>query len=120
MGNAGSFFKNPVISQDHYDQLIQKHSNMVAYPAKEGMKVAAGWLIDQCGLKGVSVNGAQVNPLQALVLTNVDNCSASDVVELASLVKKTVWDKYQIELEHEVRFMNSKGETNLAEIEAMQ
>ncbi len=109
-----------MISQDHYDRLIQQHSNMVAYPAQGGMKVAAGWLIDQCGLKGISVNGAQVNPLQALVLTNVDNCSADDVVDLASLVKKTVWDKYQIELKHEVRFMNNKGETNLAEIEAKQ
>ncbi len=75
-------------------------------------------LIDQCGLKGTSVNGAQVNPLQALVLTNVDNCTAEDVVTLASLVKKTVWDKYQIELEHEVRFMNSHAETTLSEIEA--
>jgi UDP-N-acetylmuramate dehydrogenase len=118
VGNAGSFFKNPVISQDHYDQLIQQHDTMVAYPAKGGMKVAAGWLIDQCGLKGTSVNGAQVNPLQALVLTNVDNCTAEDVVTLASLVKKTVWDKYQIELEHEVRFMNSHAETTLSEIEA--
>ncbi|MFN1621145.1 UDP-N-acetylmuramate dehydrogenase [Vibrio rotiferianus] len=120
VGNAGSFFKNPVISQDHYDLLIQQHSNMVAYPTQNGMKVAAGWLIDQCGLKGASVKGAQVNPLQALVLTNVNNCSADDVVELASLVKKTVWDKYQIELEHEVRFMNRTGETNLADIEAAQ
>ncbi|WP_322803297.1 UDP-N-acetylmuramate dehydrogenase [Vibrio alfacsensis] len=118
VGNAGSFFKNPVITQDHHDQLVSQHSGMVAYPALGGMKVAAGWLIDQCGLKGVSVNGAQVNPLQALVLTNVNNCSADDVVALASLVKKTVWDKYQIELEHEVRFMGSKKETNLAEIEA--
>ncbi len=120
VGNAGSFFKNPVISQVHYDLLIQQHSNMVAYPTQNGMKVAAGWLIDQCGLKGASVKGAQVNPLQALVLTNVNNCSADDVVELASLVKKTVWDKYQIELEHEVRFMNRTGETNLADIEAAQ
>ncbi|MGR5134800.1 UDP-N-acetylmuramate dehydrogenase [Vibrio alfacsensis] len=120
VGNAGSFFKNPVITQDHYDRLVAEHSNMVAYPAPIGMKVAAGWLIDQCGLKGVSINGAQVNPLQALVLTNVDNCSASDVVSLASLVKKAVWDKYQIELEHEVRFMDRFGETNLAKIEAAQ
>ena len=51
VGNAGSFFKNPVISQDHYDRLIQQHSNMVAYPALGGMKVAAGWLIDQCVLR---------------------------------------------------------------------
>ncbi|MDV6254429.1 UDP-N-acetylmuramate dehydrogenase [Vibrio sp. EA2] len=120
VGNAGSFFKNPVISQDHYDQLLEVHRDLVAYPTENGMKVAAGWLIDQCGLKGISVNGAQVNPLQALVLTNVDNCSATDVVALASLVKQTVWDKYQIELEHEVRFINKVGETNLAEIEAAQ
>ncbi len=120
VGNAGSFFKNPVISQDHYDRLIEAHHDLVAYPAENGMKVAAGWLIDQCGLKGISVNGAQVNPLQALVLTNVDNCSAQDVLTLASLVKQTVWNKYQIELEHEVRFINRGGETNLAEIEAAQ
>ncbi|MGP8309227.1 UDP-N-acetylmuramate dehydrogenase [Vibrio sp. YIC-376] len=120
VGNAGSFFKNPVISRDHYDRLIEIHRDLVAYPAENGMKVAAGWLIDQCGLKGISVNGAQVNPLQALVLTNVDNCSAHDVLALASLVKQTVWDKYQIELEHEVRFINKVGETNLAEIEAAQ
>ncbi len=120
VGNAGSFFKNPVISQDHYDRLIESHSDLVAYPAENGMKVAAGWLIDQCGLKGISVNGAQVNPLQALVLTNVDNCSAHDVLALASLVKRTVWDKFQIELEHEVRFIDNSGETNLSEIEAGQ
>ncbi|WP_372377487.1 UDP-N-acetylmuramate dehydrogenase [Vibrio natriegens] len=120
VGNAGSFFKNPVISQDHYDRLVEAHHDLVAYPAENGMKVAAGWLIDQCGLKGISVNGAQVNPLQALVLTNVDNCSAQDVLALASLVKQTVWNKYQIELEHEVRFINRGGETNLAEIEAAQ
>ncbi|MEF1312383.1 UDP-N-acetylmuramate dehydrogenase [Vibrio mytili] len=118
VGNAGSFFKNPVISNDHYDRLVVSHPNLVAYPVDEGMKIAAGWLIDQCGLKGRSVNGAQVNPLQALVLTNVDNCTAQDVLALASLVKKTVWDKYQIELEHEVRFINRLGETNLTEIEA--
>lgn len=120
VGNAGSFFKNPVITQDHYDRLMKQHTNIVAYPTPGGMKVAAGWLIDQCGLKGKSVHGAQVNPMQALVLTNMDNCSADDVVALASLVKQAVWDKYQIELEHEVRFLNRTGETNLAQIEALR
>lgn len=56
--------------------------------------------------------------MQALVLTNMDNCSADDIVALASLVKQTVWDKYQIILEHEVRFLNRTGETNLTQIEA--
>ncbi|GEM77660.1 UDP-N-acetylenolpyruvoylglucosamine reductase [Vibrio sagamiensis NBRC 104589] len=119
VGNAGSFFKNPVIDKDHYDQLKTQYADIVAYPSDAGMKVAAGWLIDQCGLKGASVNGAQVHPQQALVLTNADNCSAEDIIDLASLVKRAVWSKYQIVLEHEVRFMGSTAETNLAEIEAV-
>ncbi|MDF2156144.1 UDP-N-acetylmuramate dehydrogenase [Vibrio sp. CAU 1672] len=118
IGNAGSFFKNPLISLEHYDRLKSLYPDMVAYPAGQEMKVAAGWLIDQCGLKGVCVNGAQVNPLQALVLTNIGDCSAQDVIQLASLVKKSIKDKYQIELEHEVRFIGARTEITLAEIEA--
>ena len=120
VGNAGSFFKNPVISKDQFDRLKSQFPEMIAYPAAEGMKLAAGWLIDQCGLKGFSVNGAQVNPMQALVLTNADNCTSQDVVKLASAVKSRVWDKYQVELEHEVRFIGSDGETTLTELEGVK
>ncbi|MCK6263234.1 UDP-N-acetylmuramate dehydrogenase [Vibrio sp. ZSDE26] len=117
-GNAGSFFKNPIISMATFQDLQARFPDMVAYPAidengREGMKIAAGWLIDQCGLKGVMVGGAQVHPNQALVIVNKDNATANDVVMLAAKVRQTVLDRYNIELEHEVRFMSATGETNL-------
>ncbi len=117
VGNAGSFFKNPVISMVQYNALKQSYPDIVAYPAKEGMKVAAGWLIDQCGLKGVSVGGAMVHKKQALVLTNADNAQATDIIRLAKKVTDTVFRQYQIKLEHEVRFLNSEREIFLHQIE---
>lgn len=113
-GNAGSFFKNPVIGEHHYTALKSKYPDLVAYPTDSGVKVAAGWLIDQCGLKGTAVNGAQVHPNQALVLVNRDNATANDIVELAALVRAQVKEKYGIELEHEVRFIGAVAETNLS------
>lgn len=115
-GNAGSFFKNPVIGEHHYTALKSKYPDLVAYPTDSGVKVAAGWLIDQCGLKGTAVNGAQVHPNQALVLVNRDNATANDIVELAAVVRAQVKEKYGIELEHEVRFIGALAETNLSEI----
>lgn len=115
-GNAGSFFKNPVISLAHFDELKRQFPDIVAYPAESGMKVAAGWLIDQCHLKGTKLGGAQVHPMQALVLVNKDNATASDVIQLAAKVRSEVFNRYQIELEHEVRFMGTRQETNLQEI----
>lgn len=116
VGNAGSFFKNPVINQAQYEQLVAEFPHMVAYPVSEGMKIAAGWLIDSAGLKGIRVGGAQVHSKQALVLINADNATARDVIELAALVRQRVQDKYGITLEHEVRFIGVQGETNLTEI----
>ncbi|MGF1721699.1 UDP-N-acetylmuramate dehydrogenase [Vibrio kyushuensis] len=118
MGNAGSFFKNPIISISTFQSLQSRFPNIVAYPAidengHEGMKIAAGWLIDQCGLKGMMVGGAQVHPNQALVIVNKDNATANDVVLLATEIRQAVLGRYNIELEHEVRFMSATGETNL-------
>lgn len=116
VGNAGSFFKNPVISQQQFEQLYLQYPELVAYPNGVGMKVAAGWLIDQCGLKGTRIGGAQVHDEQALVLINLDNATATDIIELASKVRGKVLDKYQILLEHEVRFYNATNETYLHEL----
>lgn len=115
-GNAGSFFKNPVISIAHFEQLKNQFPDIVAYPADNGMKVAAGWLIDQCLLKGTTVGGAQVHPMQALVLINQNDATAEDIIQLAAKVRGAVLNRYQIELEHEVRFMGAKQETYLQEI----
>jgi UDP-N-acetylmuramate dehydrogenase len=67
-------------------------------------------------LKGHQIGGAQVHPKQALVLVNTNNASANDVLKLAETVRQTVLEKYQIELEHEVRFIGSHAETNLETI----
>lgn len=116
VGNAGSFFKNPIVSQRQFEKLHQEFANIVAYPADKGMKLAAGWLIDQCGLKGYRVGGAQVHEKQALVLINQDNATSKDVVTLAAHVRQCVLDKFDVELEHEVRFIRSKGETTLKQL----
>lgn len=115
-GNAGSFFKNPVIPTAQYQQLKLRYPNLVAYPSGEAMKVAAGWLIDQCGLKGECLGGAQIHPQQALVIVNREHATAQDIVELAKKVRDSVWQKYGIALEHEVRFMGATLETRLENI----
>jgi len=112
-GNAGSFFKNPIISKVQFNKLKARYSDVVAYSTENGMKVAAGWLIDHCGLKGEMVGGAMVHQEQALVLMNYNNATSDDIIELAMQVRTFVFDKYQILLEHEVRFFNSVEETSL-------
>ncbi|KJY84172.1 UDP-N-acetylenolpyruvoylglucosamine reductase [Vibrio galatheae] len=116
IGNAGSFFKNPVISQTQFDALHAQFPTLPAYPAQNGVKLAAGWLIDQCQLKGAQIGGAQVHPNQALVLVNQSNATADDVINLAAKVCREVFSKFHVKLEHEVRFMGSHGETNLQTI----
>ena len=115
-GNAGSFFKNPIISEQHLNQLQQKYPDIIAYAVPEGVKIAAGWLIEQCQLKGINIGGAQVHQKQALVLVNKNNATSEDVVDLAAKVYTEVLKKYQIPLEHEVRFIGSQTETNLANL----
>lgn len=115
-GNAGSFFKNPVISAALHKALKQEYPTLVAFPAGEEFKVAAGWLIDNAGLKGFQIGGARVHDNQALVIVNKGGATAKDVVQVAQHVKQTILDKYRIELEHEVRFMGATKETNLAQV----
>ena len=116
MGNAGSFFKNPVISVRHFRELRKNFPDIVGYELGEGVKVAAGWLIDHCGLKGHRVGDAMVHPQQALVLVNCGKATAKDIILLAAEVCAQVKNKYQIELEHEVRFMGRARETYLSEL----
>ncbi len=116
VGNAGSFFKNPVVGIDKHQKLLEEYPAVVGYPVEGGVKLAAGWLIDQAGLKGTQVGGAQVHPKQALVLTNKNNASPQDIITLADKVRTTVRSKFGVELEHEVRFMDAQGETNLDKV----
>ena len=117
LGNGGSFFKNPVVSQQQADTLLHLYPKMPYYPQADGnIKLAAGWLIDQAGLKGTAVGGAAVHQQQALVLINQNNASAADIILLAELVRSTVKAQFNVNLEHEVRFIGSQGETNLQQV----
>lgn len=104
IGNAGSFFKNPVIDKDQFDDLLIKFPDLRYYDLHNGKyKIAAGWLIDVCGLKGFEHNGAAVHENQALVLINKSGqAQGKDIKELADIILKVVKDKFGLSLEPEV------------------
>lgn len=115
--NAGSFFKNPVVNSDFYNILKQQYPDLPAYRQENSMmKLAAGWLIEQCDLKGVSVGGASVHKLQALVLVNSNQATGDDVLTLAKQVQANVLTKFNVALEPEVRFITAKGEQPIEDI----
>ena len=106
IGNAGSFFKNPEVRAEVYNQLKVNFPNIVAYPFENGnYKLAAGWLIEQSGLKGYRVGDAGVHKLQALVLVNYGKASGNEIYDLSTHVLKTVKDKFGVELEREVNII---------------
>ena len=115
-GNAGSFFKNPVVSSARAGKLLAAFPTAPHYPQANGdVKLAAGWLIDRCHLKGQSVGGAAVHRQQALVLINENHATSDDVVNLARYVRRQVGEKFDVWLEPEVRFMGKTGEVNATE-----
>ena len=102
LGNAGSFFKNPIIRQELADALIARLPTLPHYPAGEGrVKLAAGWLIDQAGLKGYRQGDAAVHDKQALVLVNHGSASGADILALAAHIQQTVQTRYGVTLETE-------------------
>lgn len=105
-GNAGSFFKNPVVPEEKAEQLLSQYPSMPHYPA-EGSKVklAAGWLIEQAGWKGKSLGPAAVHDRQALVLVNKGGATGKDIQRLCQAVKNDVKEQFGIELEPEVNFI---------------
>jgi UDP-N-acetylmuramate dehydrogenase len=113
LGNAGSFFKNPVVVATQAAELKQHYPTIPCFSAgNEHYKLAAGWLIDQAGLKGFSLGCAGVHRDQALVLVNLGNANAAAILQLASHVANTVMQKFSVQLEPEVRFMGKSGEIN--------
>lgn len=114
LGNGGSFFKNPVVDKKFADKLLEKYPTMPIYPqTNDQIKLAAGWLIDQCGLKGYQIGGAAVHQQQALVLVNKDNATAQDVVALARYIINAVLQKFSVHLSPEIRFMSATGEIDV-------
>ncbi|MEO6919122.1 MAG: UDP-N-acetylmuramate dehydrogenase [Collimonas sp.] len=106
IGNAGSFFKNPLVSEQQRNALLAQHPPLVNYAQADGSyKLAAGWLIDQCGWKGKSLGAAGVYEKQALVLVNRGGATGQDVVRLAQAVQADVMAKFGVALEPEPIFI---------------
>ncbi len=103
VGNAGSFFKNPLISEKKYEKIRNRYPEMPSYNVGEGLvKVPAGWLIEQCGWKGKQMGNAAVHDKQALVLVNMGHASGKEVLALAEQILASVKNEFAIDLEMEV------------------
>lgn len=103
IGNSGSFFKNPVISNTEFNLLQQKYPNIPHYIiSSEAIKIPAGWLVEQCGFKGQRFGDAGVHKNQALVLVNYNNASGKEIFQLAQNILQVVYEKFNIQLEIEV------------------
>lgn len=102
IGNAGSFFKNPVVSAEQCRDIISRDPEIVHYPLPDGtVKLAAGWLIDACGWRGKSIGHAGVYEKQALVLVNRGDAIGAEVVTLARAIQESVYGRFGIRLEPE-------------------
>jgi len=106
IGNAGSFFKNPLVSAQQHDALLTREPRLVSYVQPDGQfKLAAGWLIDQCGWKGRSIGAAGVYEKQALVLVNRGGAKGEEIVQLAAAIQRDVAGRFGVMLEPEPIFV---------------
>ncbi|MFC2175495.1 UDP-N-acetylmuramate dehydrogenase [Bacteroidota bacterium] len=102
LGNAGSFFKNPVVSKQQYEELKSKFSGIPGYSDGVGVKLPAGWLIEQCGWKGKVVGNTGSHKNQALVLVNYGNATGAEIFDLSSSILASVNNTFGVQLDREV------------------
>jgi UDP-N-acetylmuramate dehydrogenase len=106
LGNAGSFFKNPVVAQEIADNVLKNWPDAPNYPQQDGsVKLAAGWLIEKAGLKGYRTATCGVHEKQALVLVNYGGATGQEVVDLSQFVMDSVVEKFGVQLEREVNIL---------------
>lgn len=105
IGNAGSFFKNPEVSLDKCQELQSEFPAIIAYPSGSKMKLAAGWLIEQCGWKGQRRGDAGCHEKQALVLVNYGNAKGQEILDLSDEILRSVNKKFGLILEREVNVL---------------
>lgn len=109
-GNVGSFFKNPLVSPEVAEHLAALHPDLPRHPQPGGrVKLAAGWMIERCGLKGAREGGAMVHERQALVLCNAGGATGADFLALARRVRETVAERFSVRLEVEPVLVGREG-----------
>ncbi len=105
-GNAGSFFMNPVVVREKYEQLLKQYPQMPHYRIDDDHeKIPAGWMIDQCGWKGKALGRAGVHDKQALVLVNLGGATGSEIVSLCRVIQQDVKQKFGIDIYPEVNII---------------
>ncbi len=104
-GNAGSFFMNPVVSREKFLSIQKDYPQMPFYEVEGGVKIPAGWMIDQCGWKGKSLGRAAVHDKQALVLVNLGGATSDEILTLCHTICKDVKEKFGIDIHPEVNFI---------------
>lgn len=114
LGNAGSFFKNPIIAQSHYADLRQQFPDLPGFETSTGdIKIPAAWCIDNAGFKGKRVGGIAAYDKQPLVLVNLGNGTGEQLLSLARDIKRKVFDDFKVILENEVTLMGAQGKIEL-------
>jgi len=105
LANAGSFFKNPVIDHERFQQIEKAHPHIPHYPAPDGVKLAAGWLIDQCGLKGYRSGHFGIHERQALVVVHFGEGTVEELLHFSDFIVQSVEARFGIILEREPRMI---------------
>lgn len=106
VGSAGSFFMNPFVAEEKAIALLKQYPEMPHFPSPQGVKIPAAWLIEQCGLKGKTLGGAQVWNKQPLVIVNATgNAKPEDIIALAKLVSDSVLERFNIRINPEVNYI---------------
>lgn len=106
LGNAGSFFMNPIVPRVQFETLLNQYPAMPHYEVDaDRVKIPAGWMIDQCGWKGKALGPAAVHDKQALVLVNLGGATGKDVVALSDAVRTSVKEKFGVDISPEVNFI---------------
>jgi len=105
--NAGSFFMNPIVSSEVYQELQEKYPDMLHYPASQGVKLSAAWLLDNAGLKGYRVGNVGTYERQPLILVNRGGAKGTDVAQFASLLVEKVKAAFGVTLHPEVRYIGA-------------
>lgn len=105
--NAGSFFKNPIVSEFKFNKLKEKYPKLVSYVLEDGTyKLAAGQLIDMANWKGKRKNGVGVHDKQALVIVNYNNATGKDILNFSKIIQQSVFEKFGVDIEREVTIVN--------------